>query len=292
MLLLDKVLFTVALAGEVDTTMVQGMAGAGVANPYDGNAIRRSPASMQLVVDYTGQSDFYGSLAEGPLVGGLVSVKDTRTSDFGAGLQTRRQWSNIPPRAHELPGWKQPGTEFSDKRWEQDWRLGVGYGFGKQALLTPDGSQEVRRFAVGAGAVYTRTTSELSGSLNDWEFNAGLAARPLAPLTVAASAHGLGPWGHEPLWYEAGAFVDYTRWQFAADGIYRPTEDTPMGWRAGAGVQIESLLLRTGAAYDRGQWLVAGGLGVASEGVRADYGVQFDLASGHVTHSVGFFGQF
>ena len=69
-------------------------------------------------------------------------------------------------------------------------------------------------------------------------------------------------------------------------------DDTPIGWRAGAGVQLASVLLRTGGAYDGGKWVVGGGLGLASEGVRANYGVQVDVASGHFTHSVGFFGQF
>ena len=291
-LMFDKLLLTMAFSAEPDTAAVAGMAGAGVANSVDGNAIRRSPASMLLTVDYTGQSDFHGSLADGPLIGGTVSVKDTRTSDFGAGIQTTRQWSNVSPPENELPGWKEPGQAFSDKRWEQSWRLGFGYGVLRRPVLTPPGSVEVRRLAFGGGGVYTRTVSELSGNGHDWEFNAGVAARPHVSLTTAASVHGLGEWGDEAQWYEAGAFFDRGRWQLATDGIYRPSSDVPVGFRGGAGVTIDGVTLRGGGSYDEGEWLYAGGLGIVSDTVRADYGLQYNPVTGAFDHYVGFFGQF
>ena len=283
-MLLDKLLLSLALAAEADSAMVAGMGGAGVANGTDTSSIRHSPAAMLLEVAF--------SLADGPLVSGIVGVKDTRTSDFGAGVITTRQWSDVSPPDAELPGWKEQGTEFTDKRWEQTWRVGVGYGMLRRPVLTRAGSYEVRRLAFGGGMVYGRTISELSGTRNSWEFNAGVAGRPLSVLTVAASVHGLGELGEEDTWGEAGAMANLGPWILVADGLYRPTAEQAYGFRAGAQVEIEGIAIRGGAALDQGAWRGTGGLGIVSESVRMDYALGWAPAIGAFDHTVGFYAAF
>jgi len=291
-MLLDKLVLGVALAAEADSALVAGMGGAGVANGADTSAIRHSPAAMLLEVSYTAQSDARFSLADGLLVNGIVAVKDTRTSDFGAGIMTTRQWSDVPPPDDELPGWKEPGTEFTDQRWEQTWRLGVGYGLLRRPLLTKEGSYEVRRLAFGGGMVYGRTVSELSGTFHTWEFDAGVAGRPLSMVAIAATLHGLGELGDEDTWGEAGLLTTLGPWTLAADGLYRPTVEQPYGFRAGVQVEVEGIALRGGTAFDRGDWRGTGGFGVVSDTVRMDYALGWAPATRAFDHTIGFFGSF
>ncbi|MCB9797417.1 MAG: hypothetical protein H6741_32405 [Alphaproteobacteria bacterium] len=290
-----------AWAGEADTTPVLGMAGAGAANPLDDNALRRSPASMLLLVGYTARADFR---VGGGSLGGSAAIKDTRTSDFGAGLMYSYEQLSRSPDLDQLPGWVDPdAAELVDERQEHTLRLGAGYGFKRTPVMDDNGTYEVRRFALGAGVVYEYDDSSLDGVAHSVDLDLGLAGRPVIPLVLALNVHDILPTGLRPLSGELGAwYAPNEVVALGADFVYDPSfGDTPLGGRAGVELLLGGVVpLRGGYAAhggaDGGTEQSAGvGIGARSDKTSLDYALTIHTVgplAGTLTHSFGLWARF
>lgn len=262
-----------AWAAEADTTALRGMAGAGMADGLELGSARRSPAAMLLDVDYAAQVE----LGFGDGLRPMGVMKDTRTSDFGAAALYTSEWADRAAEVEDLPGWIPADAELpTDDSWSQTTRLSFGYGVGE--LVIPDGGQmrEVRRFAVGASAVYERVDSSLSGLTQAVELDLGLAGRPTGLLTVAATARDLLPTGERLPSAELGiCWLARPTLKLVADGSWdRAYEGQPWGGRAGLELTAaEAVPLRVGYAVEGDTQRLGLGLGVEDQKARLDYAI-------------------
>lgn len=288
-----------ALAAEADSTAVLGMGGAGTANPWDANAVRRSPAAMQLVVQYTARVD--GRYGEGIAVGG--TLQDTRTSNVGGALSYTRQWVSREPDSSELPGWLPPDqSEVVDERQENAYRLGLGTGFFRQTVVSSSGSYDVRRLAVGVGGVFERNTSSLVGVEQSFGLDASLAGRPTKSLVLAATGHDLIPTSVRDPSVEAGLWWEpIEALGVAVDGAWdRSYAGVPLGGRAGVQYLLSGVVpLRGGyAVYGSGEdadQRLGLGVGVRNDVASIDYAFTLHTVgplAGRMEHSVGLWASF
>jgi len=284
-LLSSAALQPMALAEEADTTSVAAMGGAGVANSFDNNALRRNPAALVLHESYAGQIDF--GFAQGWRA--QASLSDTRTSQLGAGLSYTRHHSTPDISSEDMPGWILPDAELSNRTVAESWRIGAG-------LADRD-----RLMALGTSVVWDRTNEELRGRSNAIDLDASFAARIGSVVTVAGTAHNVLPipeddeeasdesltWGDRPLSAEVGAWVTASdRLGFAGDGVM--TGDGEFGGRFGVQTATsDNLLLRAGGSWIGGDWAAAAGFGAFSESSSLNYAIQYDIAAGRFWHTVG-----
>lgn len=262
-----------AWAGEADTTALRGLAGAGMADGLELGSVRRAPAAMLLDVDYAAQVE----LGFGDGLRPMGVMKDTRTSNFGAGVLYTSEWADRAAEVDDLPGWLPADEELpTDDSWSQTTRVSMGYGAGQ--LIIPDGSsmREVRRFAVGVSAVYERVDSSLSGLTQAVELDVGLAGRPTGLITVAATAHDLLPTGERLPSAELGVcWLARPTLKVVADGAWdRSYEGQPWGGRAGLELTAaEAVPLRVGYAVEGDTQRLGLGLGIEDQKARLDYAI-------------------
>ena len=282
-----------AWAVEGDTTPSFGTA-AGGANPSDVGAVRRNPAAMLLEVAYTSQIDV--ALGQGPRL--TTSVRDTRTSAFGAGVMVTHQWTNQVATDANMPGWTLPGEEVLDKNREGSYRMSFGYGFLPQQVVVDTETREIRRVAIGASVAYERWTGTLTGLRTGWALDLSMAGRPVPSLVVAGTARDLlTPVGLREPSYDLGVWWEPKGWlSLGVDGGYDPNIG-PLVTHAGGEVFVSNLLtVRGGYGLEGTRQFVAGGLGLTAEDkARIDYGVRYDLVGeevGRLEHSIGLYATF
>lgn len=288
-----------AYAAEADSTPVLGMGGAGTANPLDANAARRSPAAMQLVVQYTARVD--GRYGEGWGLGG--TLQDTRTSNVGGAIGYTRQWVNREPEPSELPGWVPPDEGvLLDERQENAYRLSLGYGFFRQTVVSEQGSYEIRRLALGVGGVYDRNSSSISGVEQGFGLDASIAGRPTKTLVLAATGHDLAPTSLRDPSVEAGLWWEpVPQLSLAVDGLWDAgLAGVPFGGRAGMQVLLAGVVpVRAGYALygsgEDGEQRLGLGAGVRNDVACIDYAFTLHTVgpkAGQIEHSVGLWAEF
>lgn len=269
-----------AQAAEADTAPVAAMGGAGVANPYDNGALRRNSAALMMEEVYQAQVDL--GFARGWR--GQASIRDTRTSQLGAGVSYTRHTYDPAVDSADMPGWVLPDSELSNHTVAESWRLGVG------------ASDKDHMFALGGGLVWDRTSEELGGRSHGLELDASLAARLGSRVLLGAAAHDLMPepeegdesiWGMRPISGELGAWVVTTE-NLGLTGEGVMTAEGDLGGRAGAQIGAsDTLHLRAGGSWIAGDWAVAGGFGALGEQTTLNYALQYDLAAKNFWHTVG-----
>lgn len=286
---------SLAYAAEGDTTPTMGTS-AGSANSADIGVIRRGPAAMLLTKGYSSQVDFgFGS---GPRL--VTSLKDTRTSDFGAGVMVTHHWYARDPADNEMPGWRLPGEEITDTARDGSYRISMGYGFLSQTVLTAAGSTEIRRFAIGASVAYERWTGDLKGLRTGWALDVGLAGRPTKTLSVSATARDLlTPWGLRDPSFDLGVWwTPKSYLALGVDGAYDPNvADLPLVTHGGGEVLLrDTMVLRGGYGLQGQRQFASAGIGfLAEQQARLDYGVRYGTAgagAGGFEHSVGLMANF
>jgi len=283
-----------AQAVEGDTTPSFGTA-AGSANPSDVGAVRRNPAAMLLEVDYTSQIDF--AFGQGPRL--TTTVRDTRTSAFGAGAMVTQHWAQRTPDPESMPGWTLPGEEIVDESRDGSYRISFGYGFFPQSEMTAAGPVQMRRFSIGASVAYERWTGTLSGLTTGWALDLSVAGRPTQSLVLAATARDLlTPVGLRRPSYDLGLWWFATPWlNLGAEGGYDPNVG-PLVTHGGADILLSNLFsIRGGYGVEGKRQFLAGGVGIAADDDRAriDYGIRWDTAgpdTGALEHSIGLYATF
>ena len=271
-----------AWAAEADSAPVAGMAGAGVANGADNGAIRRCPAAMLTTETYAAQVGF--GFAPGWRL--MTSVRDTRTSDLGAGLVYTRHHFDPEVGLEAMPGWIKPGAKITNVTNEESLRLGGGLRLG-------DGLG-----GVGLGAVWDRTVTELADTTHHVELDASAALRlgPKKALLIAATAHDLmgGEWGRRDPSGEAGVWWMLSeRLGLAGDLVWSNTDGArlwqELGYRLGGQIGVgESLVLRGGGRWVESGLGAAGGLSIISESASLDYALDRSFGEdGAFWHTVG-----
>ena len=271
-----------ALAAEADTAPVAAMGGAGVANPYDNGALRRNSAALMMEEVYQAQVDL--GFASGWRA--QASVRDSRTSQVGAGLSYTRQSFDPEVAIADMPGWVLPGQELSNPTVAESWRLGVGV------------SGEDKLFALGGSVVWDRSSEALRGVSSALEADASFAARVGSRVLLGAAAHDLLPdpegggdssftWGARPVSAELGAWVVTTEaLGLTGEGVM--TAEGELGARAGAQLGAsEALYLRAGGSWIGGDWAMAAGFGALGDQTTLNYALEYDLSAARFWHTVG-----
>ena len=93
--------------------------------------MRRAPAAMLLDVDYAAQVE----LGFGDGLRPMGVMKDTRTSNFGAGVLYTSEWADRAADVDDLPGWLPADEDLpTDDSWSQTTRVSMGYGAGQLVI--------------------------------------------------------------------------------------------------------------------------------------------------------------
>lgn len=278
MVLLILPLLPLAAATEVESVVSAGMGGVGVARPDDNGSVVRSAAAMVLEPSYLWQAD---AAWDGGLLLG-TSLRDTRTSSFGAAAAYTWQRADLAPSTDQMPGFYAAGDDLSNLTTLHTTRASVGYAVAE------------RKGGMGASLVYARGVSELAGVVNRWQADVSAAARPVPTLLIAATGVDLVPFeGARPgavvgLWWVATPYLS-----LGADGAWR--DDV-----ASAGGALE--VTAADSFHVRGGWRQAGaaghlgaGAGWGEGGTRVDYAFGWDVLGGGtagttaaMTHTLGF----
>ena len=282
-----------AWAVEGDTTPTFGTA-AGSANASDVGVIRRGPAAMLLESAYTSQFDF--GFGQGPRL--TTSVRDTKTSAFGAGVMVTHHWTNQAAAEENMPGWTLPGEEVVDKNRDGSYRISAGYGLVPETLVSETGNTEIRRFAIGASLAYERWTGTLTGVQNGWALDVSMAGRPVRSMVIAVTARDLlTPLGLREPSYDLGIWWQPRPWvSFGADGGYNPNVGPLVTHGGGEFLVSNVLVVRGGYGIEGERQFVAGGLGILAEDkARLDYGIRYDTLGddvGEIEHMIGLYATF
>jgi hypothetical protein len=269
---------TAARAEEADTTTVAAMGGSGVANGFDNNAIYRNSAVMMFSEAYQARADF--GFAQGWRLG--ASLRDSRSSQAGAGLAYTRHRFNPEVTGEEMPGWIPAGAEITNLTTVDTFRLGTGF------------TDEDRTMALGAGIAWDRKDEELRGVTNTLDVDASVAAHAGSRTTIAVTVHNLIPEQEDTLWGAPAMTVEGGLWVVAADflGLTGDAlwlqETGGYGGRLGAQVGAsETLILRAGGSWIDGAWAAAGGFTAYNDQTGLGYALQYDIEAGTFWHTIG-----